>query len=40
VLRALLAEARRSPAFRRRVEEAAARVLALKRELGLRAPRQ
>ena len=40
VLRALLAEARRSPAFRRRVEESAARVLALKRELGLRAPRQ
>jgi beta-N-acetylhexosaminidase len=39
VLRALLAEARRSPAFRRRVEESAARVLALKRELGLRAPR-
>ena len=40
VLRALLAEARRSPAFRRRVEESAARVLALKHELGLRAPRQ
>jgi beta-N-acetylhexosaminidase len=40
VLRALLAEARRSPAFRRRVEESAARVLALKRELGLRAPRR
>jgi beta-N-acetylhexosaminidase len=40
VLRALLAEARRSPAFRRRVEESAARVLALKRELGLHAPRQ
>jgi beta-N-acetylhexosaminidase len=40
VLRALLAEARRSPAFRRRVEESAARVLALKRELGLLAPRQ
>ena len=40
VLRALLAEAQRSPAFRRRVEESAARVLALKRELGLRAPRQ
>ena len=38
VLRALMAEARRSPAFRRRVEESAARVLALKRELGLRAP--
>ncbi len=40
VLRALLAEARRSPAFRRRVEESAARVLALKRELGLHAPRR
>jgi beta-N-acetylhexosaminidase len=34
----LLRRARRSPAFRRRVEEAAARVLALKRELGLRPP--
>jgi beta-N-acetylhexosaminidase len=40
VLRALLAEARRSPAFRRRVEQSAARVLALKRELGLHAPRR
>src|SRR4051812_30339296 len=40
VLRALLAKARRSAAFRRRVEESAARVLALKRELGLHAPRQ
>jgi beta-N-acetylhexosaminidase len=40
VLRALLAEARRSPAFRRRVEESVARVLALKRELGLHAPHQ
>jgi beta-N-acetylhexosaminidase len=39
VLRALIAEARRSPAFRRRVAESAARVLALKRDLGLRAPR-
>src|SRR4051794_17291138 len=39
VLRAILAEARRSPAFRRRVAESAARVLALKRELGLPAPR-
>jgi beta-N-acetylhexosaminidase len=39
VLRALVAEAQRSPAFRKRVEESAARVLALKRELGLRAPR-
>ncbi len=38
VLRAIIAEARRSPAFRRRVEESAARVLALKRDLGLRAP--
>jgi beta-N-acetylhexosaminidase len=34
----LLRRARRSPAFRRRVEESAARVLRLKRELGLRAP--
>jgi len=39
VLRALVAEARRSPAFRKRVEESAARVLALKRDLRLRAPR-
>jgi beta-N-acetylhexosaminidase len=39
VLRALIAEARRSPAFRRRVTESAARVLSLKRDLGLRAPR-
>jgi beta-N-acetylhexosaminidase len=38
VLRALVAEAQRSPAFRKRVEESAARVLALKHELGLRAP--
>ena len=38
VLRALVAEAQRSPAFRKRVEESAARVLALKRDLGLRAP--
>jgi beta-N-acetylhexosaminidase len=38
VLRALVAEARRSPAFRERVAESAARVLALKRDLGLRAP--
>jgi hypothetical protein len=38
VLRAIIAEARRSPAFRRRVAESAARVLALKRDLGLRAP--
>jgi beta-N-acetylhexosaminidase len=38
VLRALVAEAQRSPAFRKRVEESAARVLALKRELGLRRP--
>jgi beta-N-acetylhexosaminidase len=36
----LLAEARRSPAFRRRVAEAAGRVLALKRSLGLRATAQ
>jgi beta-N-acetylhexosaminidase len=34
----LLAEARRSPAFRRRVRAAAARVLELKRKLGLPAP--
>jgi len=39
VLRAIIAEARRSPAFRRRVSESAARVLALKRDLGLPAPR-
>jgi beta-N-acetylhexosaminidase len=39
VLRALLAEARRSPSFRRRVAESAARVLELKRSLGLPAPR-
>jgi beta-N-acetylhexosaminidase len=38
VLRAIIAEARRSPAFRDRVAESAARVLALKRDLGLRAP--
>ena len=38
VLRALVAEAQRSPAFRRRVEESAARVLALKEDLGLKAP--
>jgi beta-N-acetylhexosaminidase len=36
VLRAIIAEARRDPAFRRRVAESAARVLALKRDLGLR----
>jgi beta-N-acetylhexosaminidase len=35
----VLARARRDPRFRRRVETAAARVLALKRRLGLRAPR-
>ncbi len=34
----LLARARRDPAFRARVREAAARVLALERSLGLRAP--
>ena len=39
VWRALVAEAQRSPAFRKRVEESAARVLALKKDLGLRAPR-
>jgi beta-N-acetylhexosaminidase len=39
VLRAIIAEARRSPAFRRRVAESAARVLALKRELDLAPPR-
>jgi beta-N-acetylhexosaminidase len=38
VLRAIIAEARRSPPFRRRVAESAARVLALKRDLGLGAP--
>lgn len=35
IYKRLLAEARRSPAFRRRVAESAARVLALKRSLGL-----
>jgi beta-N-acetylhexosaminidase len=35
----LLARARRSPAFRERVRRSAARVLALKRALGLRSPR-
>ena len=35
----LLRTARRSPAFRRRVRESAARVIALKQRLGLRAPR-
>ena len=34
----LLRRARRSPPFRRKVEESAARVLALKRDLGLRPP--
>jgi beta-N-acetylhexosaminidase len=34
----LLIAARRSPKFRARIEEAAARVIALKRSLGLRAP--
>ena len=34
----LLRTARTSPAFRRRIDESAARVLALKRRLGLRAP--
>jgi beta-N-acetylhexosaminidase len=34
----LLEAARRSPAFRRRVRQSAARVLALKQRLGLRAP--
>ena len=38
VLRAIIAEAQRSPAFRRRVAESAARVLALKRDLGLKPP--
>jgi beta-N-acetylhexosaminidase len=37
--RRLLAEARRSPAFRRRVREAATRVLELQHRLGLPAPR-
>ena len=40
VVRALVAEAHRSPAFRRRVAESAARVLALKRALKLPAPAQ
>jgi len=35
---AVLAESRRSPSFRGRVKDAAARVLALKRRMGLRAP--
>ena len=35
----LLRAVRRSPAFRRRVRESAARVIALKRSLGLRPPR-
>jgi len=35
---ALLAESGRSPSFRRRVRNAAARVLVLKRRMGLRAP--
>jgi beta-N-acetylhexosaminidase len=34
----LLRRARRSPAFRKRIEESAARVLRLKRRLGLRVP--
>jgi beta-N-acetylhexosaminidase len=38
VLRALVAEARRSPAFRARIAESAARILALKRDLGLPDP--
>lgn len=38
VFRRLLARARRSPAFRARVRAAAARVLALKRDLGLSMP--
>jgi len=38
VFDAVLSEARRSPAFRARVEEAAGRVVALKERLGLRAP--
>ncbi len=36
---ALLAATRRSPAFRARVRDAAARVIALKRRMGLRLPR-
>lgn len=39
VSQALLARARRDPAFRARLAEAAGRVLALKRSLGLRPPR-
>jgi beta-glucosidase-like glycosyl hydrolase len=39
VFPALLREARRSAAFRRHVAQSAARVLALKRELGLKAAR-
>ena len=39
VFRRLLADAERSPATRERVYESAARVLALKRALGLRRPR-
>ncbi len=35
---ALLAESRKSPSFRRRVHDAAARVLVLKRRMGLRMP--
>jgi beta-N-acetylhexosaminidase len=35
----LMAEARRSPAFRNRVRDSAARVIELKRSLGLRPPR-
>jgi beta-glucosidase-like glycosyl hydrolase len=35
VYRRLLEEARRSPDFRKRVQDSAARVLALKRRLGL-----
>jgi len=38
VSRALLARARRDPAFRARLADAAARVLALKHSLGLRPP--
>jgi hypothetical protein len=34
----LMRRARRDPAFRRRVERAAARVIALKRKLGLANP--
>jgi beta-N-acetylhexosaminidase len=40
VFPSLLARARRDPAFRDRVAEAAGRVLELKRSLGLRAPRR